>query len=116
MFQTCLPAGTYCDIISGSKLSNGTCTGKTVTVYNNGTAYITINSGEQDGVLAIHVDVSTTSDFRFKIRLVITYFKSSVPRNMISALYYDITHRVVVIPYLGRLSLHVGNKLPLHAA
>jgi len=55
-----------------------------------------------------------TSNFR--IRLVINYFKSSVPRNMISALYYDVTHRIVAIPYLRRLSLNVGKKLPLHAA
>ena len=64
MFQTGLPAGTYCDIISGCKV-NGVCTGKTVTVYSNGTAYIEILHYEDDGVLAIHVDVSTTSDFKF---------------------------------------------------
>ncbi|KRT80828.1 hypothetical protein AMK59_6017, partial [Oryctes borbonicus] len=29
--ETCLPSGTYCDVISGS-LENGSCTGKTVTV------------------------------------------------------------------------------------
>ena len=115
MFQTCLPAGTYCDVISGSK-ANGGCTGKTVTVDNSGRAYIEILHYEEGGVLAIHVKVSKTSDFNFKINLVITYFKSSVPRNMISALYYDITHCVLAIPYLRRLSLNVGNKLPLHAA
>jgi len=31
VFQTCLPAGTYCDVISGSK-SNGVYTGKTENV------------------------------------------------------------------------------------
>ncbi|XP_069700676.1 alpha-amylase-like [Periplaneta americana] len=53
--QTCLPAGTYCDIISGSK-SNGSCTGKSVTVGSDGTGYIEILSSEDDGVLAIHAD------------------------------------------------------------
>jgi alpha-amylase len=67
VFQTGLPAGTYCDVISGYKLSNGTCTGKTVTVNNNNndTAYIEILHYEEDGVLAIHVDVSSTSDLKF---------------------------------------------------
>jgi len=62
VFQTCLPAGTYCDVITGSK-SNGDCTGKTVTVGNDGIAYIMILYYEEDGVLAIHADVRTTSDF-----------------------------------------------------
>jgi len=60
LFQTCLPAGTYCDIISGSK-SGGVCTGKTVTVGSNGIANIVIGSYEEDGVLAIHLGVSTAS-------------------------------------------------------
>jgi hypothetical protein len=62
MFQTCLSAGTYCDVISGSKL-NGACTGKTVTVGSGGTANIVIMHNEEDGVLAIHVGVSIASDF-----------------------------------------------------
>ncbi|PNF33597.1 Alpha-amylase 1 [Cryptotermes secundus] len=52
--QTCLPNGTYCDIISGSKSEKG-CTGKSVTVDENGKAYIEILHDEYDGVLAIHV-------------------------------------------------------------
>ena len=62
MFQTCLSPGTYCDIISGSK-SNGTCTGKTVDVGSDGTAYIEILNNEEDGVLAIHAQVRTVSVF-----------------------------------------------------
>jgi len=64
VFQTCLPAGTYCDVISGSKL-NGACTGKSVVVNSNGTANIVIIHNEEDGVLAIHAEVSKTSDFKF---------------------------------------------------
>jgi alpha-amylase len=62
VFQISLPAGTYCDVISGSK-SNGACTGKKVIVGNNGRADIVIASYEEDGVLAIHVGVSTVSNF-----------------------------------------------------
>lgn len=53
--QTSLPGGTYCDVISGSK-EGGRCTGKTVNVNGNGVAYIQLSSGEDDGVLAIHVN------------------------------------------------------------
>jgi len=62
VLQTCLPAGTYCDVISGSK-SNGVCTGKTVNVGSDGTADIVILHDEEDGVLAIHAEVSKVSVF-----------------------------------------------------
>ncbi|CAG9125505.1 unnamed protein product [Plutella xylostella] len=52
--QTCLPAGTYCDVISGEK-SHHSCTGKTVTVGHDGRAHISISPGDFDMVLAIHV-------------------------------------------------------------
>lgn len=51
--NTTLPAGTYCDVISGS-LSNGSCTGKSVTVESDGNANIRIGASQEDGVLAIH--------------------------------------------------------------
>jgi hypothetical protein len=60
VFQTGLPAGTYCDVMSGSK-SNGVYTGKTVPVGINGIANIMIASNEEDGVLAVHLGVSTAS-------------------------------------------------------
>jgi len=60
VFQTCLRPGTYCDVISGSK-SKGVCTGKTVNVGDNGIANIVITSDAADGVLAIHLKVSTAS-------------------------------------------------------
>jgi hypothetical protein len=62
VFQTCLPVGTYCDVISGFK-SNGVCTNKTVNVGSDGTAYIEILYNEEDGVLAIHAEVRTASEF-----------------------------------------------------
>ncbi|KAK9680360.1 Alpha amylase, C-terminal all-beta domain [Popillia japonica] len=53
--QTCLPSGTYCDVISGS-LINGQCTGKTVTVGANGLGHVQLADNEEDGVLAIHIN------------------------------------------------------------
>ncbi|XP_046678675.1 alpha-amylase 4N-like isoform X3 [Homalodisca vitripennis] len=59
--QTCLPKGSYCDIISGN-LEDGRCTGKTVEVGEDGTALITIGefnpTNPDDGVLAIYLKVS----------------------------------------------------------
>uniref|UniRef100_A0A2C9KDQ1 alpha-amylase n=1 Tax=Biomphalaria glabrata TaxID=6526 RepID=A0A2C9KDQ1_BIOGL len=52
--QTGLPAGRYCDVISGD-IDNDRCTGKTVEVYNDGTAHINVCSNCDDPVLAIHV-------------------------------------------------------------
>ncbi|XP_049852580.1 alpha-amylase 1-like [Schistocerca gregaria] len=51
--QTGLAGGTYCDVISG-EVSGSSCTGKSVTVNSDGTAYIEILVSEDDGVLAIH--------------------------------------------------------------
>lgn len=56
--KSSLPAGTYCDVISGN-LENGRCTGKTVTVQPNGNVYLEILRDEADGVLAIHKNVSS---------------------------------------------------------
>lgn len=54
--QTCLPKGTYCDVISGEVDNTETCTGKTVTVREDGYGYISLAGCEEDGVLAIHVN------------------------------------------------------------
>ncbi|XP_056641155.1 alpha-amylase-like [Diorhabda sublineata] len=53
--QTSLPAGTYCDVITGN-LENGSCTGKSVSVDGSGMASISLSSNDDDGVLAIHVN------------------------------------------------------------
>jgi len=52
--NTCLPAGTYCDVISGTK-SGSSCTGKRVDVNGDGYAQISISNNDEDGVLAIHI-------------------------------------------------------------
>ena len=54
-FSTCLSPGTYCDVISGTKVGNR-CTGKSVTIQEDGTATIQVRS--KTGILALHVGVS----------------------------------------------------------
>lgn len=55
--QTCLPAGTYCDVISGD-LVNNQCTGKSITVGSDGKAFISLSNTEDDGVVAFHIQVT----------------------------------------------------------
>lgn len=54
----CLPAGVYCDIISGELGQDRKCTGKSVIVDQKGQADVVIGVGEHDGVLAIYGGVS----------------------------------------------------------
>lgn len=60
--QTSLPAGTYCDIISGN-LENGSCTGKSVNVDGSGQASINLSNGDEDGMVAIHVNAKLQDIF-----------------------------------------------------
>lgn len=53
--QTGLPAGTYCDVISGQKEGNG-CSGIKIQVNGDGTAYFQISNSAEDPFVAIHVD------------------------------------------------------------
>lgn len=53
--QSGLPAGQYCDVISGN-LENGKCTGKVITVSSDGKANIVIANTDEDPMVAIHVD------------------------------------------------------------
>ncbi len=50
-FQTSLPAGRYCDVISGAATSGG-CSGVTVTVASGGSAAFTVPA---NGAVALHV-------------------------------------------------------------
>ncbi|CAG7825995.1 unnamed protein product [Allacma fusca] len=54
-FSTGLPGGIYCDVITGY-LEGGTCTGKFITVGNDGNAQIYISEAEEDRIIAIHVE------------------------------------------------------------
>ena len=53
--QTGMPAGQYCDVISGN-INNGTnsCTGNTITVQSSGMANIVIQSSSSVPVIAFH--------------------------------------------------------------
>ncbi|KAM9844640.1 alpha-amylase-like [Aulostomus maculatus] len=53
--QTGLPAGTYCDVISGQKEGNK-CTGKQIHVQCEGHAYFKISNSEEDPFIAIHAE------------------------------------------------------------
>ncbi|XP_004637021.1 pancreatic alpha-amylase isoform X2 [Octodon degus] len=53
--QTGLPAGTYCDVISGDKV-DGNCTGIKVYVGGDGKAQFSISNSAEDPFIAIHVD------------------------------------------------------------
>lgn len=53
--QTGLPAGTYCDLASGSKVGS-VCTGTQVTVGSDGFASIFLSSEAAEGYIAISVD------------------------------------------------------------
>lgn len=51
--QTCLPPGTYCDVITGTKF-NGQCTGNIVKVDEDGVAQIYLATEDANGIVAIH--------------------------------------------------------------
>lgn len=53
-FQTGMPAGTYCDIISGDPTPSG-CTGAEYTVNGNGEADISIDASSDDPIVAFHI-------------------------------------------------------------
>ncbi|XP_077507988.1 pancreatic alpha-amylase-like isoform X2 [Amblyomma americanum] len=53
--QTQLPAGKYCDVVSGSKTAAG-CTGRTVTVDAQGKTKLRVDSGWEDPMVAVHVE------------------------------------------------------------
>ena len=58
--QTRMPAGTYCDVISGDLDSSGrSCTGHKLVVGGDGTARVFLPHDQQDGVMAFHVGVRT---------------------------------------------------------
>ncbi|XP_011300849.1 alpha-amylase [Fopius arisanus] len=59
---TGLPAGKYCDVISGEVRGNK-CTGKTIEVTENGKAFIEIPANADDGVLAIHIGRTSALNF-----------------------------------------------------
>ena len=51
---TGLPAGTYCDVISGN-YEDGSCTGDLVHVDSTGHAHFEIDATSSDPVMAVHI-------------------------------------------------------------
>jgi alpha-amylase len=59
-FQTGMPAGSYCDIISGDPTSSG-CSGATITVNSGGGATFSIDASSDDPIVAIHAGAESGS-------------------------------------------------------
>lgn len=57
--QTCLPAGTYCDVISGA-VENGKCVGDSVVVDEEGYTRVSIDKDSVHGVFAIHTGAESS--------------------------------------------------------
>lgn len=53
--KTTMKPGTYCDVISGEKASDSSCTGEVFKVSNDGEIVINLASNDLNGVIAIHV-------------------------------------------------------------
>lgn len=53
--QTGLPAGVYCDVISGTVTETGRCTGRIVEVSWDRKVYVELRQYDFDGVLAVHI-------------------------------------------------------------
>lgn len=53
--NTNLPAGTYCDIMTGKRGDDNKCTGSSVVVNADGTAHIKLPKTSPTGMIAIHV-------------------------------------------------------------
>lgn len=63
IFLTCLPEGTYCDVISGKKVGNK-CTGRTITIDSMGDASIMVEAN--GGMMIFHIEVSyNINHYRF---------------------------------------------------
>lgn len=57
--QTSLPAGRYCDVISG-ELNGIQCTGKSLDVRPDGTVFINLPQSDENGIIAIHVEAKVS--------------------------------------------------------
>lgn len=53
--STSLPSGTYCDVITGQKTADNSCSGKKLTVSKDGTVRVELASDDINGVIALHV-------------------------------------------------------------
>uniref|UniRef100_A0A336MEQ5 Alpha-amylase n=1 Tax=Culicoides sonorensis TaxID=179676 RepID=A0A336MEQ5_CULSO len=68
-FKTTLPAGTYCDIISGTRDDAKKCTGKSFTVSAEGKMSVTIPKDDQFGFIAVLNNIKSRCNFTSKIKI-----------------------------------------------
>lgn len=59
--ETSMKPGVYCDILSGEKLSDSECSGKTLEISNDGVVFVNLASNDINGVIAIHVNQEISS-------------------------------------------------------
>ncbi|MFC4160370.1 carbohydrate-binding module family 20 domain-containing protein [Chitinimonas lacunae] len=75
-FQTGLAAGQYCDVISGERRQDGSCSGKTVTVDARGHASVTIAPMD---ALAIHIGEKRGGDHSNSVAVTFSLRAQTVP-------------------------------------
>lgn len=93
IIQTCLPAGTYCDVVTGERRGSK-CVGKSVVVNEEGFARVFIEADSEDGVFAIHT--GTASSLRYVLsfifhkvdieRMLTSIYSNSCPRKSLKKL------------------------------
>lgn len=54
--QTTMEPGIYCDIISGAKISQDDCSGRTIEVNREGGIVLQLKKDDPNGIVAIHVE------------------------------------------------------------
>ncbi|KAG5674767.1 hypothetical protein PVAND_004717 [Polypedilum vanderplanki] len=54
--ETTMKSGIYCDIITGEKISDFECSGKKLEVDEDGIVIIDLDSDDENGVMAIHIN------------------------------------------------------------
>ncbi|MGA8113060.1 MAG: carbohydrate-binding module family 20 domain-containing protein, partial [Actinocatenispora sp.] len=99
-FDTGLAAGTYCDVVHGT-VSDGACTGPTVTVDGSGTANVQVGATD-----AVAVDAQSKVDNGSTTQVTFNVTASTVPGQNVSV--------VGSVPALG--SWDTDRDVPLSAA
>lgn len=63
LFNTTLPAGYYCDVLSGSRMDGRSCTGRVVRVRGDGFARLSVSDAEDVPAVAIQIEERVFPDY-----------------------------------------------------
>ncbi|XP_077533137.1 alpha-amylase-related protein-like [Haemaphysalis longicornis] len=63
LFNTTLPAGYYCDVLTGSRLDGRSCTGRVVRVRGDGFAHLTVDDAAEVPAVAIQIEERVFPDY-----------------------------------------------------